>query len=94
MTDRNRRFIYDENGNTCGFQCAVLNGDKICGALISTAAGFNRHLARKHGINKQESLFEQQELPVSVNPANVLSFPLDYSPNLYVLEDILGEDAG
>ena len=60
-----RRFLYDGKGVIVGYQCAVTNPkskDGICGDLIRTAVGFNRHLFRKHGINKQQSLFKEEDI--------------------------------
>lgn len=73
MEDRRRKFVYDEAGLVCGYQCAFKDGNgEICGDLIRTAAGLSRHLSRKHGINKQQEMFEAQ----------------DYHPNLDCYEPV------
>jgi len=59
MEDRRRRFIFDEDGNKIGYQCAYPVDGGICGALIPTAAGFFRHMSRVHGVHKQ------MEIPIT-----------------------------
>lgn len=63
-----RKFVFNEGGETCGFQCAYEVGGNPCGKLIPTARGFKIHLRRKHNVGMQETLFLRLDLQQKWNP--------------------------